>query len=88
VDELQTVKFWTDRVTADAEVRKYVRMLNFWIFTLGLTLSFSRSIDLRHVHERIGRRRFCGSRRPPLMDSRTPENGGLDDSRPASMDFH
>jgi hypothetical protein len=29
VDELQTMKFWTDRVTADAEVRKYVRYTGF-----------------------------------------------------------
>ena len=65
MDELQTMKFWTDRVTADAEVRKYVRMLDFLIFTLGLTLSFPRSIDLRHVHERIGRGRSCGSRGLP-----------------------
>jgi hypothetical protein len=63
-------------------------ILDSRISTLWLTLNFLRSIDLRHVHERIGRRRFCGSRRPPLMDSRTPENGGLNDSRPASMDFH
>jgi hypothetical protein len=26
VDELQTVRFWTDRATADAEVKKYVRI--------------------------------------------------------------
>ena len=87
MDELQTMKFWTDRVTADAEVRKYVRMQDFWIFTLGLILSFSRSIDLRHVHERIGRRRSCGSRRSPLIDFRPRKIEGLDDSRPTSIDF-
>jgi hypothetical protein len=87
VDELQTIKFWTDRVTADAEVRKYVRMLDFWIFTLELTLSFPRSIDLRHVHERIGRGRSYTSRGPPLMDSGARRSEGLDDSRSTNIDF-
>ena len=88
MDELQTIKFWTDRVTADAEVRKYVRVLDFWIFTLVLTLSFPRSIDLRHVQERIGRGKSCGSRRPPLTDSRPRKSDGLDDSRHTITDFH
>jgi hypothetical protein len=52
-------------------------ILDSRISTLWLTLNFLRSIDLRHVHERIGRGRSCDSRRPPLMDSRARKSEGL-----------
>jgi hypothetical protein len=44
VDELQTVQFWTDRATADAEVRKYVRIndagVSGYLFALGADTAF------------------------------------------------
>lgn len=58
IDELATLKFWTDRAAADAEIMKYVSFDNVLCMFIGKILIYLRSRNLHRVQEPSGRRKW------------------------------